>query len=299
MSATIQAVEGRSTRSSRAIAKSALRGYGIATAPMRGLPDFLIIGAKRGATTSLWNHIVGHPNVLPLFPSRQRIKGTSFLTTNFGEGPAWYRSHFATEAYRWVRRQRDGVRPLMGEATPYYLFHPLAPERAAAVAPEAKLVAILRNPVDRAYSHYRERARHGVETLAFEEALTAEEARLEGEEARIIEERGYASYAHEHLSYAAQGRYAPMLERWFAFFPRDHVLILLNDDFDRDRDGELRRAFSFLGLPLWEPPRLERYNFHPDPPMAPETRARLLEAFREDNGRLEALLGFSLRAWSA
>ncbi len=154
-----------------------------------------------------------------MFPSRQRIKGTSFFTTNWDKGQSWYRSHFALAAHRRVRTRRDGTPPITGEATPYYLFHPLAPERAAAVTPDARIVAILRDPVDRAYSHYRERARHGAEMLSFEEALAAEEERLEGEESRIIEEPGYVSPAHEHLSYVAQGRYASMLERWYRRLP--------------------------------------------------------------------------------
>src|SRR6185503_684191 len=226
-------------------------------------PDFLIIGGKRAASTSLWNHVVRHPSVLPMFPSRQRIKGTSFFTTNWDKGRSWYRSHFALAAHRRLRTRQDGTPPITGEA----------------------------------YSHYRERARHGAEMLSFEEALAAEEERLEGEESRIIEEPGYVSPAHEHLSYVAQGRYASMLERWYAAFPRDQVLVLLNEDFDRDPDEVLARLFAFLGLPRWEPPRLERYNFHPDPSMAPATRAELVERFREDNRKLESLLGVSLSGW--
>jgi Sulfotransferase domain len=299
MSAPTRAGDRQAAGTSRAFAKSSLRAFGILTARLRGLPDFLIIGGKRAASTSLWNHVVRHPSVLPMFPSRQRIKGTSFFTTNWDRGQSWYRSHFALAAHRRVRSRRDGTPPITGEATPYYLFHPLAPERAAAVTPDARIVAILRDPVDRAYSHYRERARHGAEMLSFEEALAAEEERLEGEESRIIEERGYVSLAHEHLSYVAQGRYASMLERWYAAFPRDQVLVLLNEDFDRDPDEVLARLFAFLGLHRWEPPRLERYNFHPDPSMAPATRAELVERFREDNRRLESLLGVSLSGWGA
>ena len=298
MSSMTRTGDQQSTGTSRALAKSSLRSFGILTAPLRGVPDFLIIGAKRAASTSLWNHVVRHPNVLPMFPSRQKIKGTSFLTTNWDKGLPWYRSHFAVEAHRRMRTRRDGIRPRTGEATPYYLFHPHAPARAAAVAQDARIVAILRDPVDRAYSHYRERVRHGAETLSFEDALAAEGERLRGEEARLLEEPGYVSSTHEHFSYVAQGRYAVMLERWFAVFPRDQVLILMNEDFERDRDETLDRLFAFLELPGWQPPRLERYNFHPSPPMASATRRQLLEIFQEDNRRLERLLGTDLRAWT-
>lgn len=286
-------------RGVKGVAKAWLRGYGMATASHRGLPDFLIIGAKRAGSTSLWNYVVRHPNVLPMFPARLRIKGTSFFTANFDKGVAWYRSHFATGAYRSLRQRTSGVRPLTGEATPYYLYHPLAPARAATVVPGARLVVILRNPVDRAFSHYRERVRHGVETLSFEDAIVAEDARLAGEEERILEDAGYMSFAHEHLSYVAQGRYAPMLERWLSVFPSEQLLPLLNEEFDRDRDGQLSRLFSFLQLPPWTPPPLRRFNFHEGPPMDAGTRAWLVDQFRDDNRRLEGLLGLDLSVWNS
>lgn len=281
----------------RALAKAGLRRFGTASSALRGLPDFLIVGAKRAGTTSLWNSVVRHPNVLPMFPARMRIKGTAFFTTNHGRGLRWYRSHFPLRAHRAVRARIDGVRPIAGEATPYYLFHPLAPNRAARVVPEAVIVVILRDPVDRAYSHYRERVRHHAETLSFEDALDAEEERLRGEEDRIRRDDGYASFAHEHLSYEGQGRYAGMIERWLEVYPRERFLFLLNEDLDRDPSGQLRRLVEFLGLPAGPPPPLDRYNYHPGEPMDPSTRARLADAFADDNGRLGALLGMDLSAW--
>ena len=175
MSATTRAGDRQSAGTSRALAKSSLRAFGILTAPLRGLPDFLIIGGSarhRRRCGITWCAIraccrCSHRD------SGSRGPRSSF-TTNWDKGHSWYRSHFALAAHRRVRTRRDGTPPITGEATPYYLFHPLAPERAAAVTPDAKIVAILRDPVDRAYSHYRERARHGAEMLSFEEALAAE-----------------------------------------------------------------------------------------------------------------------------
>lgn len=281
----------------RALAKGGLRHFGVATSGLRGLPDFLIVGAKRAGTTSLWNSVVRHPNVLPMFPARMRIKGTAFFTTNHGRGLPWYRSHFPLRAHRAVRARVHGDRPVAGEATPYYLFHPLAPGRAARVVPEARIVVILRDPVDRAYSHYRERVRHGAEPLSFEAALDAEEERLRGEEDRIRRDDGYVSFAHEHLSYVEQGRYAGMIERWLESYPRERCLFLLNEDLDGDPSGQLRRLVEFLGLPVRVPPALDRYNYHPGEPMDRSTRGRLVETFAEDNRRLGALLGMDLSAW--
>ena len=174
MSSMTRTGDHQSTGTSRALAKSSLRSFGILTAPLRGVPDFLIIGAKRAASTSLWNHVVRHPNVLPMFPSRQKIKGTSFFTTNWDKGQSVVSITFRGRGSPTDADSSGRHPPLTGEATPYYLFHPHAPARAAAVAQDAKIVAILRDPVDRAYSHYGERVRHGAETLSFEDALAAE-----------------------------------------------------------------------------------------------------------------------------
>ncbi len=279
------------------VAKKGLRAYGLATAPLRTLPDFLIIGAKRAATTSLWNYVINHPNTMPMFPARLKLKGTGFLSINYEKGEAWYRSNFPTKAAQSLRERRDGIRPRTGEATPYYLFHPLAPARAKLILPDVKLIVILRNPVDRAYSHYRERVRNGAETLSFEDALDAEESRLAGEEERILADERFNSFAHEHFSYVRQGCYADSLARWYSCFERERFLLILNEDFDRDRNHELHRVWDFLGMPGWEPPEMKRYNYHQGEPMRQETRARLLRAFEPYNRRLEELLDMGSGAW--
>jgi hypothetical protein len=278
-------------------AKGALRWYGVATSSLRCLPDFLIIGAKRAGSTSLWNAVVGHPSVLPMFPERLKLKGTGFLSVNFDKGIGWYRSHFALRASRALVARRHGVMPVVGEATPYYLFHPLAPSRAKQVVPDAKLIVILRNPIDRAYSHYRERVRHNAEPLSFEEALDAEEERTAGEEARLRADPSYYSYPHEHQTYVRQGCYAESLERWFEHFGPDRFLVILTERFDRQPDLELERVWAFLGIPNWQPRQVARFNYHPSEGMRPETRDRLREIFRPHNRRLEELLGVDLSGW--
>src|SRR5690606_30078061 len=125
-----------------------------------------------------------HPGVLPTFPRAQEIKGTYFFDENWHRGERWYLSHFPTvERRRWVER-RLGRPPISFEASPYYLFHPLAPQRARTVAPDALVVALLRDPVERAYSHWKERRNH-TEHLSFAEAIAAEEERTQGEEDRL------------------------------------------------------------------------------------------------------------------
>jgi hypothetical protein len=118
-------------------AKRGLRLVGLATADLRPGPDLLVIGAKRGGTTSLWRYLSEHPGVLPTFPRAQQIKGTYFFDEEWHRGSRWYRSHFPTTATRRLAARRLGHPTVAFEASPYYLFHPLAPERARLVVPDA------------------------------------------------------------------------------------------------------------------------------------------------------------------
>jgi O-antigen/teichoic acid export membrane protein len=281
----------------RSSGKALLRWYGVATSPLRGLPDFMIIGAKRGGTTSLYNYLVAHPRIAPLFPPAAKIKGIHYFDSNAERGLGWYRSHFPTRVHEELFERRNGTRRVMGEASPYYLFHPLAAERASRVVPGSKIIVLLRNPVDRAYSHYLERVRNGVEKLSFEEAIDREAERMAGEEQRIISEHGYSSFAHEHLSYVAQGEYLEPLRRWLERFPREQFLIMPSDDLSHDPLEGYRRVLGFLGVPDFDPGAFPRYNFHRAQPMAPSTRERLREHFAPHNARLAELLQMDLSCW--
>ena len=226
---------GPASRAVRESAKRLLRIYGELTTGLRRGPDFVIIGAKRGGSTSLYNYVLEHPSIAPLFPGRQHIKGPHYYDTGYARGLTWYRSHFPIEI-----AGRQAVRPLIrpsicGEASPYYLFHPLAAERLARDFPEVRIIVVLRDPVERAYSHFKERTHHGGETLSFEDALAAEEDRLRGEAERIVAEPSYLSAEHENHSYLAQGRYLDMLPRWFSLFPREQFHIAVER-------GVLRRS---------------------------------------------------------
>jgi len=278
-------------RVARESAKRALRRYGELTSGLRHGPDFVIIGAKRGGSTSLSRYVLEHPSIAPLFPSRQHIKGVHYYDTRYARGLTWYRSHFPLEVGgRHIAR--PGIQPaIAGDASPYYLFHPLAAERLARDFPDVKIIAFLRDPVERAYSHFKERTHHGGETLSFEEALDAEEGRLRGEEERIVSAPGYLSVEHENHSYLAQGRYLDMLPRWFGLFPREQFHIAASEDFYADPQQHVNDVWKFLGL---APGRLRsrvRHNYMPAPDILPETRQRLREALAEHNRGLEDLLG--------
>jgi hypothetical protein len=278
-----------------AAAKRALRAYGVATATLRPPPDFLLIGAKRGGTTSMFNYLLTHPDVLPLFPRPQKIKGAHFFDTGATRGAAWYRSHFPTAVARRLAERRRGRRVLVGEASPYYLFHPLAARRAATVVPHAKLVVLLRDPVERAYSHYKERVRHDAEPLSFEDALAAEPQRLAGEHDRLVADGAYTSYAHEQQSYLSQGLYLEPLREWLRHYPREQLLVLRSEDFYADPQRAYDEVLAFLGLAPHVLPTRKKWNYHRAEDLSTRTRAALQARVAEHNAELAAFLGMDLR----
>ncbi len=271
-------------------AKRALRAYGVATAGRRRGPELIVAGAKRGGTTSLWKYLHDHPGVLPTFPRAEQIKGTYFFDEEWHRGERWYRSHFPTDHQRAKAADRLGYKPVAFEASPYYLFHPHAPARAHQVVPGALIVAVLRDPVERAFSHWKERRNH-TEPLPFAEAIAAEAERTGGEEARMLADPTVISPAHRHQTYVAQSRYAPMLERWFDAFGRDQVLVTAAEEFYADPQILCDEITGRLGLPRRDLGTPEPFNSEPSADMDPDVRVRLRAELRSDIEAVEQLLG--------
>jgi hypothetical protein len=174
----------------------------------------------------------------------------------------------------------------------YYLLHPLVPERAARLLPDAKLIAVLRNPVDRALSHHQHEVRGGREPLSFVEALDRESERLAGEEERLRREPGYYSYNHHRYTYTRRGLYLEQLLRWVEHFPRARLLVLQSERLFRQPAEVMATIHDFVGL---RPHRLEGYptflagNY--DRGMPPDLRRRLSAYFEPHNRALYQWLG--------
>jgi hypothetical protein len=251
---------------------------------MGALPDFLVIGTMKGGTTFFYHLLSQHPYI-----ERAAAKELHYFDTLFDEGLEWYRRSFPTP------RLKEGRRTITGEATPY-LNHSLAPERVARVVPQARLIALLRNPVDRAYSHYHHDVKKGLETRRFEEAIEAEEARLRGKMDKVLEDEHLASANQQHSSYLSRGVYVDQLLRWSEFFSKEQMLVLKSEDFFARPQDVLDLAFDFLSLPEWEleasqivPKRRKKGIYEQE--MDPVTRRYLEEYFEPHNKRLYGFLG--------
>jgi Sulfotransferase domain len=268
----------------RRAVKTAVRAYAVATSPLRHGPDFLLVGAKRAGTTTLYDALVRHPDVAPLFPRIERIKSPHYFDLQHHRGQRWYRSHFPIRTP--VGRDR-----ITGDAAPYLLYHPLAPAWAGREVPDARVLVMLRDPVERAFSHHWDRVKNGVETLPFEQAVDAEAERLAGQEELLRADPATPRPAHEHFSYLDRGRYAPQLRRWLEHYPSSQVLVVRCEDFYAQPVEVFAHVCAFLGIATWTPPRFGRHHAHTDKPrVEPALRRRLAALFAEPNEDLARLL---------
>jgi Sulfotransferase domain len=250
------------------------------------LPEFIIIGAQKCGTSFLYQLLVQHPHVKPSF-----AKEVHYFDLNFRKGDNWYRSHFPLQ-------MRNSPKYITGEASPYYLFHPHAPRRASMVLPDAKLVVLLRNPVDRAYSHYQHQVKRGKgagrETLTFEEAIEAEERMLPGEVSKMLQDEYYESLTHRTRSYLRRGIYVDQLLVWSSFFQRKQMLVLKSEDLFNDTTNDLERVLDLLEIPHWAPETYSIPNKREYTGVSPLVRQRLDEYYKPHNQRLYEYLGVDL-----
>lgn len=291
-------VKDRSPRLLKDVANVATRRYALATVGQRTLPDFLVIGTKRGGTTSLFNYLTMHPGILGLFPQSRARKSSDYFFKHRGEGDQWYRSHFPTTSYRRGKERRLGYPPVAGEASPYYLWDPRIAAQVRRVAPDVKAIALLRDPVERAWSHYKERRKNGVEPLGFAEALAAEDARTDGELARMLADPDYYGTAHDWYTYRARGVYLPQLHNWLSVFPQEQLLVLRSEDLYADVQGTFAVICDFLGVQRHELPSTRTFNAAETSSVPHEAGADLRAFYAPHNQALAAFLGRPLN-WSS
>ena len=236
-------------------------------------PDFIIIGSPRCGTTSLYKYITSHPQILPA-----ANKEICFFSEHFNKGLAWYQAHFPPpiEAHHF----------LTGEATPTYLTHPLAPSRLHGCLPKVKLIVILRNPVDRALSHYQMLVRRGTECRTFEKAIDDELQLLSAATETSLADKSYWKNCH----YIYKSLYACSLKQWMNLFPREQFLILQSEEFYANPTATLSQVFNFLDLPDYQLSYYKQYNGGNYQPANDVVCQRLREYFQPHNRELAEYL---------
>ncbi len=223
----------------KAPARRLIWQYQKATWRSRSLPNFIIIGAQKSGTTSLFHYLGQHPQLLQSFSKEVHFfdGGLNPRIDTYEKGEEWYRAYFPSR--RAMSRHHKTF-----EASPLYIFNPLVPRRIHEMVPEVRIIALLRNPTERAISHYFHEKRKGRESLSISEALRQEDKRLEP----VLHNGDYKNNIFIHHSYKHRGLYKEQLGRFRQYFSRERMLVLSSEEFFRDTEITLKRVFDFVGV---------------------------------------------------
>ena len=251
-------------------------------------PDFYLIGAQKCGTSALYDYLVQHPSIHPC-----NTKEPRFFDKYYDRGINWYKSSFPFTFQKKIETKLFNKKFLTGEATERYFEHPHAPQRIKLVTPKSKFIALLRNPIDRAYSHYNMRYGSKKEVLSFEQAINSEKDRTKDEFDRMLKNEDYYSKDYFHHSYLERGIYVDKLKRWMNVFPKEQFLILNSEDFFKDPHTTYNQVLKFLNLSEW---KLDEYKKigagnYKHPQIDPQFRKKLIEFFKPYNEDLFKFLG--------
>ncbi|MEZ4347254.1 MAG: sulfotransferase domain-containing protein [Nitrospirales bacterium] len=249
------------------------------------LPEFLIIGGQKCGTTSLYAYLMQHPGILP--PEQKEIHYFE-RPNNFYRGPAWYRRHFPSSFVRTSRERQLGYAPITGEATPC-IDHPHVPQLVHELLPDVKLIALFRNPVDRAFSQY-----HHNRKIPERESLTFEEAIAQSPRTLLAEVHMDAERAPcpKRRNYITRGLYAEQLHYWFQCFPKERFHFLSSEEFFEKPALTVQEVLKFLNMPdcpidYSVPRHVGGYEAE----MSREMKEYLEEIYRPHNRKLYELTG--------
>jgi hypothetical protein len=241
------------------------------------LPDYIIIGSTRCGTTSLYNYISSHPKA-------SLAKGKGFREIHFFD----YAQNY-TQGIEWYKAQFPNA--VTGETSPTYLQHPLVPIRVKEYCPDTKLIALLRNPIDRAWSDYHLAVGKGWASKPFKQCIS-DELKWKPKNDLFWSNSFFMSDIHL-LGFLERGKYAEQLEQWFDYFEREQIMVIDSQDLYANTHHTLQHVYEFLGLPnhtsnyrVWH-----KGNYNE---MSPKMRKRLETYFKPHNDKLESLLGVKL-----
>lgn len=261
---------------------------GSLTARFRPVPDMIVIGGQRCGTTSLFRALEQHRHIVrPTFN-----KGINYFDINYNRGSRWYRGHFP------VATAKNAPRTVTFEASGYYLFHPLAAERIAQDLPSVKIVAMLRDPAERAFSAWKHESARGYESEPFLRALELEPERLDGVVERMQSDPTFHSTAFRHQAYTARSDYIPLLQRYYHRLPAEQIHVMYSEDYFVDPGREFDRLLTFLDLPAQAGIVHDQHNARRSGSMPEEARLHLQQRFAGQEKGLEELTG-RRPPWSA
>jgi ubiquinone/menaquinone biosynthesis C-methylase UbiE len=268
--------------------KNFYRKYCKTTQSFHTLPDFLIIGAAKCGTSSLYDYLMKHPCV-----GRSLTKQIHFFDRYFDREISWYKVcfPFIWEKF-WIEKIR-GKKFVTGEATAHYMTHPLAAERCHKILPNVKIIVMLRNPIDRAYSHYQMEKSHRKEDLSFEDAIEKEPQRIHGEFEEMQNNKNNFGRNYPHRAYVKSGEYLDQIKIWEKFYPKENFMFIKSEDFNKDSSSVYNQVLNFLGLEAFELEIYEKIRKRQYEKMDSQTREALSEFFKPYNEKLYRHIGIN------
>ncbi|MEQ9486504.1 sulfotransferase family protein [Coleofasciculus sp. F4-SAH-05] len=258
------------------------------TRSIRTLPSFIIVGAQKGGTTSLNGYLKSHPDIC-----MARGKETWFFDKHYEKGISYYRLHFPLKISSFLN-----PRLVVGEASPSYIYNPRVPERIYTHFPNCKIIILLRDPIERAYSHYKHMRRIGFEDLAtFESAIEKEAERTCGELEKIMENGFYFSQSREFFSYLGKGIYYPQVKAYLDKFGKDRVLVVDSNSFFLSEKTIMSEIEKFIGVKPHNYQDFPVWNKGDKSRLPEATRNQLKDFYEPHNEMLFDLLGRKL-SWA-
>lgn len=248
-------------------------------------PDFIIVGSQKCGTSSLFHYLSQHVQIIP-----SRIKEVHYFDLNYSKGDEWYHDFFPTWKEKIFLSIKERKKVITGEASPYYIFHPSAVERIYKYSSDIKIIVLLRNPTERAWSHFRHNKRKGREHNTFSEALNLENQRIfNGCDEKDYENVNH-TFGYQHYSYCKRGEYFSQIERLFKFFNRKNVLILESEMFFSDTQKVMDEVCGFLKIQKVDR-EYKIVNKGDKKTIDPKIKNRLQRHFQPYNERLYQLIG--------
>ena len=251
------------------------------------LPDFYILGGQKCGTTSMFMYLTKHPAILS--PNAKDIR---FFDKYFFKGVNWYRVNFPTKSTK-SSLSKNFKRVLTGEATERYLDHPHAADRIKQVTPKAKFIILLRNPIERSYSHYTMIARRNAESLTFEKAIQEKKDRIVSLYQKMIDDPGYYSDIYFRHGYLHRGIYVDKIKHWMEVFPKEQFLIIQSEEFFKDPSKIYNQVLDFLEVENFDLDQYEQFRKqdYSESKLPVDTHKKLADYFKSHNQRLYEFLG--------
>ena len=255
------------------------QNYRYISAPFRVLPDFFVIGVVRSGTTSLFHYLNQHPNIVGA-----SYDELGYFDDNYHLGVNWYKSLFPT-IFTKKRIEKEQGKCLSFDDTPFYIYNPQVVRRIHENFPNSKMILLLRNPVDRAYSNYNLSPNR---KLTFEETIENEINEIQNTNLELKDESYLVNDFYEKI--LPRGFYAKQLEVWYQIFSKEKILIKSSEDFANNTDEVLNEIFDFLDVKQVKIKDITKHNVRKFPPMEQKTRDYLIEFFKPHNESLYKLI---------